>query len=205
MSAGSILIMSGDEIIMNATSYFGPVDPQVVGRNGSYVPAQSILELIRVIQERGQKLIDKGQNPLWTDLQILNHMDPREIGAALAGSNYSIDLVERYLKDYKFKTWEHHSNGTDVTDEDRKNRAHEIASMLCDHTIWKIHGHGITREVAKKTLKLEIIHAETLDGLDRAIRRFWALMYWVFQNTTIYKLYTSTNYFVAKSINITKE
>ena len=77
--------------------------------------------------------------------------------------------------------------------------------MLCDHTIWKIHGHGITREVAKKTLKLEIIHAETLDGLDRAIRRFWALMYWVFQNTTIYKLYTSTNYFVAKSINITKE
>jgi hypothetical protein len=205
MSAGSILIMSGDEIIMNATSYFGPIDPQVIGRNGSYVPSQSILELIAVIQMRGQELIDKGQNPLWTDLQILNHMDPREIGVALAGSNYSITLVQRYLNDYKFKKWTKHSNGTIVTDDERRKRAGEIASTLCDHAQWKVHGHGITRDVAKKTLKLEITHTETIQGLDRAIRRFWALMYWVFQNTTIYKLYASPDYFVARNSNIIRE
>jgi ATP-dependent protease ClpP protease subunit len=205
MSAGSILIMSGDEIIMNATSYFGPIDPQVIGRNGSYVPAQSILEVIEVIQKRGQELINKGQSPLWTDLQILNHMDPREIGAALAGSNYSIDLVQRYLNDYKFRKWTKHNNGTTVTDDERKMMASEIAGALCDHSQWKVHGHGITRDVAKKTLKLEIIYTETIQGLDRAIRRFWALMYWIFQNTTIYKLYVSSTYFVAKNVNVIKE
>lgn len=53
MSAGTILTMSGEEIIMTSNSYIGPIDPQVPNKDGMYVPAQSILTLIDDIKEKG--------------------------------------------------------------------------------------------------------------------------------------------------------
>jgi ATP-dependent protease ClpP protease subunit len=199
MSAGSILIMSGDEIIMNSKSCFGPIDPQVVGKNGQFVPAQSIIELINEIQVRGQELLNKRQNPLWTDIQILNNIDPKEIGNALSGSDYSVGLVHRYLRDYKFKNWKNHSDGREVTDNDRETIALKIANDLCNHKYWKAHGHGITRDMAETILKLKITKAESVEGLDKAIRRMWALFYWIFESTKVYKLFVSSNYCIAKN------
>ena len=46
MSAGTIFIMSGDEIIMHARSFFGPIDPQVPNKDGVFVPAQTLRALI---------------------------------------------------------------------------------------------------------------------------------------------------------------
>lgn len=43
MSAGTILAMSGNDIIMGKNSYIGPIDPQVPNKDGFYVPAQAIL------------------------------------------------------------------------------------------------------------------------------------------------------------------
>ena len=198
MSAGSIFIMSGDEIIMTAKSCFGPIDPQVPDKNGQFVPAQSILELIEEIQKRGQDALSKRENPRWTDLQILNNMDAKEIGNAYTGSKYSVDLVTHYLRDYKFRNWLNHSNGSKVTDIDKEQAASRIANLLCDHGIWKTHGYGITREVAENVLKLKITRAENVDGLECAIRRMWALLYWVFESTPIYKIFISSNYCVVK-------
>jgi len=194
MSAGTIFAMSGDEIIMTNSSYIGPVDPQVPNKDGMYIPAQAILTLIEEIQTKGNEAIKKGINPDWTDLQILRQIDPKEIGNAINASKYSVELVENYLHDYKFKTWTVHSNGSPVTAEQRKQRASEIANQLCKHSLWKTHDHGITREVAWDACKLKIRHSETIDRLDRAIKRLWALFYWLFENTPIYKTFVSENY-----------
>jgi hypothetical protein len=193
MSAGTIFAMSGDEIIMTNNSYFGPIDPQVPNKDGMYVPAQSILTLIEHIQAKGDIAIKKGLNPDWTDLQILRQIDPKEIGNAFNASKYSVELVENYLHDYKFKTWITHSNGTPVTLDERKQRANEIANQLCNHSLWKSHGRGITRDAAWTVCRLKITHSETV-GLDRAIKRFWALFYWLFENTPIYKTFVSEHY-----------
>ncbi|HEY4786062.1 MAG TPA: hypothetical protein VIH57_08430 [Bacteroidales bacterium] len=194
MSAGTIFVMSGNEIIMDSRAYIGPIDPQIPNKDGFYVPAQAILTLIEDIQNRGDDLLKKGQNPLWTDLQILHQMDSKDIGNALNASKYSIELVESYLYNYKFKTWTHHSNGNIVTDTEKQTRAHDIAMLLCNHGLWKTHRRGITREVAWQNCRLKIIHPETITGLDRTIRRFWALLYWVFENTPVYKIFISENY-----------
>jgi hypothetical protein len=146
MSAGTIFAMSGDEIIMTNNSYIGPIDPQVPNKDGMYVPAQAILTLIETIQSKGELAIKKGLNPDWTDLQILRQIDPKEIGNAINASKYSVELVENYLHDYKFKTWTNHSNGAPVRAEEKKQRANQIASQLCNHSLWKTHGRGITRE-----------------------------------------------------------
>jgi len=199
MSAGTIFAMSGDDIIMDSRAYIGPIDPQVPSKDGRYVPAQAILTLISDIQKRGEDLLKKGQNPPWTDLQILRQLDGKEIGDALSASQYSIELVKNYLFDYKFKTWDKHSDGRIVTDKERRDQALKIAEKLCSHEQWKTHSRGITREVAWNECEIKITQPESIAGLDRVIRRFWALAYWVFENTAIYKTFISQNYCIFRS------
>ena len=199
MSAGTIFVMSGDEILMNSTAHIGPIDPQVPGRDGRFVPAQALLTLIDDIQKRGEDLIQKGQNPLWTDLQILRQIDAKEIGNAINASNYSIELVENYLFEYKFRSWINHSNGDSVTEQEKHARAKEIAELLCNHGIWKTHSRGITRDVAWDLCKLKIVHSEDIANLDRALRRYWALLYWIFENTPVYKMFLSTEYCIMRN------
>ena len=195
MSAGTIFIMSGDEIIMTNQSQIGPVDPQVRTNTGEFVPAQSILTLIEEFRIRGEENIKKGLQPPWTDLEILRGIDPKEIGNAMNASNYSIQMVEEYLYNHKFKNWTFHSCGTTpVTEQEKKNRSNEIAKLLCEHSKWKNHGHAITREAAWDVCKLKIHHAEDIAGVDRAMRRMWALFYWIFENSTLSKVFISENY-----------
>lgn len=206
MSAGTIFAMSGDEIIMADQSQIGPIDPQVPSKNGGLLPAQSLMTLIDDIQKRGEALIRAGKKPLWTDLHILSNLDPKEVGNAINASKYSVQLVEQYLLDYKFKNWFTHSDGTTpVTLEEKKKRANEIAELLCDNSKWKIHGHAITREAAWDVCKLKITHAENINGMDRAMKRLWALFYWVFENTPITKIFLSDNYCIIRQDNSKKD
>lgn len=195
MSAGTIFVMSGDDIIMTADSYIGPIDPQVPNRDGRFVPAQSLLSLIENIKERGNAALKSGQQPNWTDLQILHRIDHKDLGSAISGSNYSIGLVKDFLAKYKFKSWQtHKSTGTLVSLADKEQAAFEIAKKFCDHVIWKSHSRGITREIAWQECKLQITHAESVTGLERVMRRFWAVIYWVFENSLTYKIFVSPDY-----------
>jgi len=194
MSAGTIFCLSGNEIIMHSNSFIGPIDPQVPGKDGRYVPAQAILALVEDIRKRGEVLIKQGQTPAWTDLQILRQMDAKEIGNALGASRYSIELAESYLLTYKFCNWSVHNNGNPVTENEKRKRAEEIAVRLCDHVVWKTYSRGITREVAWNICKIKVLHTESIAGLDRAIRRFWALLYWLFDHSAVYKIFISDNY-----------
>jgi hypothetical protein len=195
MSAGTIFIMSGDKIYMTNRSQIGPIDPQVRAKSGEFVPAQSLLTLVEEIRKRGQIEIDNKKSPAWTDVQMLRMIDPKDIGNAINASNYSINMVKEYLVNHKFKSWVIHSKTSKpVSDQERNDRAQEIASLLCEHDKWKNHGHAITREAAWDVCKLKIEHAEDITGLDRAMRRMWALFYWTFENTNVEKVFISKNY-----------
>lgn len=198
MSAGTMLVTSGDEIIMTANSYIGPTDPQVLSKDGrKYLPIQAIITLIQRIQNEGQRLLEQGQQPAWADLRILDQIDPNEIGFALTSSEYSVNMVKQFLHQYKFKTWTHRaSTGEPVTNEMKLTRADEIARTLCDHNKWLSHSMGISRELAWDRVQLKITHSEQIAGLDRAIRRLNALLQWVFENTAIYKIYALGDYMV---------
>ena len=199
MSAGTIFAMSGDEIIMTKNSFIGPIDPQVPNRDGIFVPAQAILTLLDDIRQRGEEYIKKGQNPPWTDLQILRQIDAKEICNAINASAYSAELVEGYLFNYKFRNWNRHTDGQEVTDDEKRKRAKEIADMLCSHAQWKTHSRGITREVAWNECKIKIKHTEEIQDFDRVIRRFWALAYWAFESTAVYKMFVSDNYCIFRN------
>lgn len=203
MSAGTIFIMSGDEIIMSSQSKFGPIDPQIPSKDGRFIPAQSILVAIEDIKNRGQKALLAGKKPDWTDIQLLNTMDPRMVGEAITASDYSIKMTKDFLEKYKFRNWTAHlSDNRVVTSEERKKRAEEIANILCNHKEWKSHGHYINRETAHDQCKLEITHSESIPNLDKAMRRMWALFYWIFDSTPINKLFVSDSYCIIRNRQI---
>lgn len=205
MSAGTIFVMSGDEIIMSGRSYIGPIDPQIRGRNGNFMPAQSLFTLIEEINDRGQKAINGGRQPRWSDIQILRGIDPLEIGNVMTASDYSIKLVKSYLADYKFRFWNNHSNGATVTQNEKETRANEIGSLLCNHNIWKNHGHAIHREAAWEVCRLKIEHSENIGDLDRIMRRLWALYYWMFDRMQVAKVFLSENYCVLRTGDINNQ
>jgi hypothetical protein len=199
MSAGTIWALSGNEIWMDQRALIGPIDPQVPGKDGRFIPAQAILVLLKRIQENGQENLKKGQNPDWSDVLLLRNMDAKEIGNALSLSQYSVQLAADYLKNFKFRDWIKHSNGSPVTEEERSSRADEVATKLCSHQLWKVHSHGISREVAWNELKIKIDHPENVEGFERVIRRFWALAYWIFESSAVAKIFISDNYSLFKS------
>lgn len=200
MSAGTIFVMSGDEIIMGPNAFIGPIDPQVANKEGRFVPAQSLLHLIEEIRKRGEKKLANGRNPDWTDILLLKEIDAKEIGSAMTASEYSIELVKKYLYQYKFKYWKKHSStGQLVQDEEKSERSKEIAKKLCDHSEWKSHSRGITREAAWQDCRIKITHSETIKGLEKSMRRFWALVYFVFENNPITKMFISSDYCIIRN------
>lgn len=65
MSAGTLWALSGDRIWMDQRAYLGPIDPQVVSKDGNYVPAQALLALLNEIQQKGEEALKNGQKPPW--------------------------------------------------------------------------------------------------------------------------------------------
>ena len=149
-------------------------------------------------QERGEEKLKNHQQPDWSDIQILKNIDVKDLGRALSASNHSTEMVKEFLCKYKFNSWKTHSNNHPVSLQEKEKRAEEIAKLLCDHSVWKSHGHTINRDAAWNECKLKITHAENIEGLDRAMRRMWALLFWIFENTMITKMFVSDNYCIIR-------
>lgn len=199
-SAGTIFCLSGEELIMSEGACIGPIDPQVPGKDGRYVPAQSILTLLDRILADGLAKQVQGLSPNWTDVQLILNMDPKEVGNAHNASKFSIDLVTDYLQRYKFRKWTtHSSSGKPVTDKEKVQRAQEIAGALCDHQKWLSHSREITRSMATE-LGLRITNPEEVPQLDRAIRRFWAATVFLLERSSVIKLYMSTSYTTVRKV-----
>jgi hypothetical protein len=62
-SAGTVLVLSGDDIYMDYFSVLGPTDPQIPDRDGRYTPALGYIE-------RYNKLIEKAKNGDITEAEV---------------------------------------------------------------------------------------------------------------------------------------
>jgi hypothetical protein len=194
MSAGTIWALSGNDLIMDSRGFLGPIDPQVPNRDGRWVPAQALSTLIKQIQEEGAKALKGGSQPEWASLQLLKHIDAKELGDSISATKYGIQLASIYLSTYKFSDWKNHKNGTPVTQTERESRALTIATQLSSHDEWKAHSHGIFRDVLWDKCRIKITHAESIPGLERALRRLWAILYFAFEGSDIQKIYFSQKY-----------
>lgn len=170
-SAGTILCMSGDNIYMNYYSCLGPVDPQVQNKEGKLVAALGYLDKIG-------ELLEKAKNGTLTQAEflILKDFDLAELRSYEQAKELAIDMLQTWLVKYKFKTWEYHSNGNTVKQEEKEDRAYKIAEMLSDNKRWKTHNRPIGIQVLKDDLKLQILDYEEDSKKKEAINEYYDLI-----------------------------
>lgn len=183
-SAGTIMVMAGDEIFMEPTSALGPIDAQVV-QDGKRFSAHAFLEGLEKIK---QEIEEQGHlNRAY--VPILQNISPGEIQTCENALSFAKTLVTEWLSKYKFKFWETHSStGKPVTNNQKKKRANEIAEILCNHGLWLSHGRSITLKDLLK-MRLKVTDYSKDPKLFDAIRRYYILLKISFDNTNIFKIY----------------
>lgn len=173
MSSGIILALSADKIMMDHFSCLGPIDPQIE-REGQLVPALSYLNQF-------ERLNDKAKNGELSTAEyaLLVKLDLGELHQFEQARELSIDLLKKWLTQYKFKNWTRtETDKKEVTEsmKMKEERAREIAELLNDPEKWHSHGRGIDAATLRDTVGLKIDSLEEDDGLYRAIREYFELL-----------------------------
>lgn len=197
MSAGTIMAMAGDDILMSPLSSLGPIDAQI-SQQGKRFSADAFLEGLNKIKEEvtDTGVLNKAYIP------ILQNVSPGEIQSAQNALEFSRVLVTGWLSKYKFKNWHTHStSGKPVTEEDKKKRAGEIAKQLCNHSVWKTHGRSITLKHLRD-MKLKITDYTENKDLSDAIQRYFTLLKIFFDSTNIFKIYETHSSQIYRNIPI---
>jgi hypothetical protein len=182
-SAGTLMVMAANEILMAPASSLGPIDAQIQWQ-GKQFSADALLEGLEAIKK---EVTDQGTlNPAY--IPILQGISPGEVQNAENALEFARKLVTDWLARYKFKNWEQHaSTGKEVTDAERKKRAREVAKVLCNHSKWLTHGRSIKIEQLEE-MRLLITNYEEQPDLADAIRRYHTLLQMTF-SSEIYKVF----------------
>ncbi len=183
-SAGTIWAMAGDEILMGTSSALGPIDAQIIFPGGKRFSADAFLEGLEKIKT---DVTTTGRlNPAY--IPILQNISPGEIQHCENAQNFSKKLVTEWLAQYKFKYWDAHSStGQPVTEEDKKQRAQQIADKLCKHSDWLTHSRSITIKDLED-MRLQITDYSKSAALNEAITRYYTLLRMTLDSTNIYKI-----------------
>lgn len=195
-SAGTILALSGDNIYMADTGSLGPIDAQVrIGR--SVVSAHDYKEWVDLKREEAAK--NGSLNPF--DAVMVAQISPGELFGVINSLEFAKDLVKVWLEEYKFKTWtETKTNKTHVTPEMRKQRAHEVAEMFCNHTAWRTHGRSLKIDDLKDVLLIERIDDDP--KLADIIYRIKTVVKLILDGSTVYKMFFIDDLKISKTFTV---
>lgn len=190
MSAGTILALSADRIMMDHLSCLGPIDPQIE-RDGKLVPALSYLNQF----ERLNSKANSGQLST-AEYALLNKLDLGELYQFEQARELSIDLLIRWLSQYKFKNWNKtETQGNIVTEEMKTTRAREIAALLNDPEQWHSHGRAIDIKALRNVVRLRIDNFEDHDDLYKEVRSYFGLLQDYMQREQLVSFVHSREYF----------
>jgi ClpP class serine protease len=183
-SAGTIIAMAGDEILMEPPSALGPIDAQMSWQ-GKVFSAGALIEGMEKIK---REVEDTGSlNRAY--IPMLQALSPGELQSADNALTFSKTLVTDWLTRYKFKNWDIHSTtGAKVTQPEKAERAGQIAEQLCDHKKWLTHGRSI-KIADLETMGLKITDYSKQPDLAEAVRRYHTLLQMTFDSTNIYKVF----------------
>lgn len=175
MSAGTILVMSGDSIYMDYYSVLGPIDPQVERPGGGrgLIPALGYLIQYERLIEKSKK-----QNLTTAEMAyLIEKFDPAELYRYEQERELSISLLKEWLVKYKFKNWNKTTTRHKlVTQAMKTRRASEIAKKLNDTEKWHSHSWGISMQVLQKDLGLKIEDFGAIGNLNRDIKNYYKLV-----------------------------
>jgi len=185
-SAGTIMVLSGNEILMTGTGSLGPIDAQIrIGRS-----VVSACDYIEWVDEKRKDAEKTGQlNPF--DATMVAQITPGELGSALHALAFAKERVVEWLPKYKFRNWNvTESRKIVVTDQMKQNRAREIADQLTNRSKWRTHGRSIKIQDLEG-IGLKITHIDDEPTLAEIVYRIQTVCRLLFDNTTVFKIFAT--------------
>ena len=190
MSAGTILALSANRIMMDYFSCLGPIDPQIE-KDGKLVPALSYLNQF----ERLKKKAEAG-NLTTAEYALLDKLDLGELYQFEQARELSIELLIEWLSRYKFKDWtETEERKIPVTEEMKKDRAEKIAALLNDAERWHSHGRAISMDMLQEEVGLQIEDISKRLELYQEVRRYFDLLRDYMNREQLYSFVHTRGYF----------
>ncbi len=157
--------------MMDHLSCLGPIDPQIE-REGKLVPALSYLNQFERLNEKAQN----GQLST-AEYELLNKLNLGELYQFEQIRELPIDLLIKWLTQYKFKNWKTtETSAEEVTGIMKIERAREIASLLNDPEKWHSHGRAIDAKTLREEVNLKIDSFEDGVELYKAVRNYFELL-----------------------------
>jgi len=193
-SAGTLMILSGDEILMTKTGSLGPIDAQVrIGRT-----TISAYDYMEWVEEKLKEAEKKDRlNPF--DATMVAQISPGELKGVNHALKFAEDLVGKWLKEYKFKHWTvTETQKKTVTDAMKTKRAKEIAQKLIDHSTWRSHGRSIKIKNLED-IGLRITEVDNDAELKDIVYRIQVVCRVLFGTTNTYKIFATEKEKIFKS------
>ena len=187
-SAGTIMVLGGNEILMTETGSLGPIDAQIrVGR--SVVSARDYFDWVRDKSKEAAK--SKVLNPF--DATIVAQITPGELNQALHALEFAKDLVVEWLPKYKFADWKvTETRGRSVTEKMKSQRARKIANSLTKRKRWRTHGRSIKiQELESDEIGLKITHVDDNAELAEIVYKIQTVCRLLFDNTASFKIFAT--------------
>ena len=152
MSAATMWALSADEIVMGKHSQLGPIDPQMVTREGQY-PARMILQQFA----RAKREIAEDSSSLGAWVPILQGYGPSMLQQCETAETLARGLVEEWLIAYMLKA-----------DRQKKSKAKAAATFFSEYGANQSHSLGITRDEARAH-NVRVSDLETDQALQDAV------------------------------------
>ena len=158
---------------MDYFSVLGPIDPQVERPDGKMIPALGYLE-------KYKELVEKSQRGTLTTAEmtfLISKFDPAELYQYERAKELSNSLLKEWLVRYKFRNWKvTKTHRRRVTKQMKVQRAEEIANKLNDTKTWNSHGRGISMDVIRRVLNLQIEDFGRDTELNSCVRIYYRLL-----------------------------
>ena len=159
MSAGTMISLAANRIVMGRQSQLGPIDPQfVTGQR-----AQSARAVVDQFEEAKEEILQNAAAAgVW--FPILQTIGPALLQEARNALEYGERMVARWLEQYMF-----------AERQDARELAKSAASHFNDASRHKSHGRRIDRDEAREQ-KLDVEDLEESQKLQEAVLTLYHLM-----------------------------
>ena len=174
MSAGTMIALASDLIIMGRQSQLGPIDPQMP-YSGRFVSARAIVDQFQRAKQEVQK--DLVNAHVWAP--ILSSLGPSLVQEAQNALDYGEEMVGKWLSQFMFA---HISD-----DKQRRKKAESVAEHFNDATKHKSHGRRIDRNEVRN-LDIRIEDLESNQELQDSVLTAYHLMTIMFEQSTATKI-----------------
>lgn len=176
MSAGTMISMASDRIVMARHSQLGPIDPQMPMPGGRSYSARAIVD------QFDQAKLEIANDPIFAHAwaPVLASLGPALVKEASNNLEYSEKMVANWLEHYML-----------AGDLDAESKAKDIAHYFADNSHHKSHGRRIGRDEAQ----LQGLVIEELESDQRnqeAVLTAYHLMTIWFERTMATKLIWSS-------------